>query len=184
VSAAARAALEDPLLLSLELGDAAADAAWAPGCSTVLAAATEGGRVLVFDLARAAGAPVCSHALSGGGGGGGAAGGPPGSSLGARPTRVAFSPQHPLLIVGDSLGRVAAFKLSPSLRGAGGGGTAAAAAAATAAGSSAQQQQQQHADQQRARLAQVLAVAVRSKALAALGRRAGAGCAMTASPGP
>jgi len=159
-AAAARAALEDPLLLSLELGDAAADAAWSPACSTVVAAATEGGRLLVFDLARSpALAPVCARALGGG------------VVVGAvRPTRVAFSPHHPLLIVGDSLGRVAAFKLSPSLRGGVVSGGGSGAAVAAAGGSSAISQQ--HRETQRARLAQVLSVAVRSKALAALGRQA------------
>jgi dynein intermediate chain 1 len=48
-------------VLSFDLGDAVGDAAWAPYSSTVLAAATDDGRVHVFDLAANRLAPLCTQ---------------------------------------------------------------------------------------------------------------------------
>jgi dynein intermediate chain 1 len=108
----------------LELGGAAADAAWGPatwaggGAPTLLAAALEGGRVAVFDLARDAAAPLCVQKVAAGG---------------TRLTRLEFHPTRPALLVGDDRGGATLLKLPPSLRGAAVAEAAAPAAAAAAA---------------------------------------------------
>ena len=48
-------------LLCFDLGAVAGAAAWAPFSATVLAAATDAGRVMVFDLEQNAAAPLCSQ---------------------------------------------------------------------------------------------------------------------------
>ena len=97
----ARAAAGAGAALSFDLGAAAGDAAWAPASATLLAAVADDGRCHVFDLAASRLAPLCSQRVTRSG----------------RPTRVAFSPRHPVLLVGDSKGNVTCLKLSPNLRG-------------------------------------------------------------------
>lgn len=48
-------------VLSWELGSPVGDAAWSPFSSTVLAAATDAGRVFVFDLDQNPAAPLCAQ---------------------------------------------------------------------------------------------------------------------------
>lgn len=127
-------------LLSFQLGAVVGDVAWAPYSSTVFAAVTDEGRVHVYDLAQNRQLPLCAqkvtrrwrrsevaqqlsahtpwlltsgrpHACACY-----AAAAAPQCAKKARLTRVAFNPRHPVLLVGDSKGGVAALKLSPNLR--------------------------------------------------------------------
>jgi dynein intermediate chain 1 len=58
-------------LMSFDLGDAVGDVAWAPFSATVFAAATDDGKVHVFDLAENRLLPLCSQKVRGAGDGGG-----------------------------------------------------------------------------------------------------------------
>lgn len=87
-------------MLSFDLGAPVGDVAWAPFSSTVFAAATDGGRVHVFDLAQQRGGAVCVQRVA----------------RKARLTRLAFNPRHPVLLVGTEHGEVTCLKLSPNLR--------------------------------------------------------------------
>ena len=51
-------------LMSFDLGDAVGDVAWAPYSATVFAAATDDGRVHVFDLKESRLLPLCSQKVS------------------------------------------------------------------------------------------------------------------------
>lgn len=101
--ASTRPALPAPRVqpvLSFDLGSPVGDLAWAPFSSTVFAAATDAGRVAVFDLAQNRGAPACWQRVV----------------RKSRLTRLAFNARHPVLLVGDEAGCVHCLKLSPSLR--------------------------------------------------------------------
>jgi hypothetical protein len=76
------------------------DVAWAPASSTVFAAATDSGKVAVFDLERCRDAPVCVQRVA----------------RKSRLTRIAFNARHPVLLVGTEHGAVVCLKLSPNLR--------------------------------------------------------------------
>lgn len=95
----------DAPLLSWDLGAPVGDVAWAPYSSTVFAAATDDGRVHVYDISVSRAAPLCVQRVAK----------PP-----ARLTQLAFNPGAgggaPLLLAGDSRGAVLALKLSPNLR--------------------------------------------------------------------
>lgn len=61
------------------------DVAWAPFASTVFAAATDNGRVCVYDLARNRDAPLCQQKVV----------------AHSRLTRLAFNPSFPVILVAD-----------------------------------------------------------------------------------
>lgn len=79
------------------------DGEWAPFSSTVFSAATADGFVHIFDLhVNHHRAIYKQRAIS--------------SLQDNTPTRQAFNPDHPILVVGDKRGKITALKLSPNLR--------------------------------------------------------------------
>ena len=80
-------------------GDAG-DIAWAPYRSTTFAAATDTGKVLVWDLAVDTHSPLCDQKVV----------------KKASVTRITFSTKLPVLLAADSIGGVVSLKLSPNLR--------------------------------------------------------------------
>lgn len=76
------------------------DLAWAPFSSTVFVAVTSDGKVHVFDLNQNKHEAMCEQKVV----------------RKARLTKVAFSPKHPVILVGDDKGYVTSLKLSPNLR--------------------------------------------------------------------
>ncbi|RNF12464.1 dynein intermediate-chain-like protein [Trypanosoma rangeli] len=87
-------------LLIFDAGDSVGDIAWAPYSSTVFAAVTSNGKVLVFDLNKNKREPLCSQTVV----------------KNAKLTHIAFHKDEPVVIVGDSRGSVLILKLSPNLR--------------------------------------------------------------------
>ncbi|CCW66087.1 unnamed protein product [Phytomonas sp. Hart1] len=87
-------------LLTFDVGDAVGDVAWAPYSSTVFAAVTSNGKVIVFDLNQNKTEPLCVQTVV----------------KNAKLTHVAFNRVNPILLVGDSRGTVLILKLSPNLR--------------------------------------------------------------------
>jgi len=87
-------------LMTFDLGDAVGDVVWAPYSSTVFAAVTTNGKVLVYDLNKNKNEPLCTQ----------------GVVKNAKLTHVTFNPKDPVLLVGDSRGTVLSLKLSPNLR--------------------------------------------------------------------
>ena len=87
-------------MLSFDLGAPVGDVAWAPFSSTVFAAATDAGRVHVFDLGANRGAAACVQRVA----------------RKSRLTKLAFNARHPVLLVGTEHGGVTCLKLSPNLR--------------------------------------------------------------------
>uniref|UniRef100_UPI00358E77B5 dynein intermediate chain 2, ciliary-like n=1 Tax=Myxine glutinosa TaxID=7769 RepID=UPI00358E77B5 len=79
-----------------------ADVAWAPYSSTVFAAVTSDGKVLVFDLAVNKYEAMCQQSVA--------------THKTSKLTHLAFSPSSPVLTVGDDRGYVLTLKLSPNLR--------------------------------------------------------------------
>lgn len=72
-------------VLELDLGAPVGDAAWAHHSSTILAAATENGKIAIFDLSSSTVWPLCKQKVV----------------QKARLTKLAFNPRHPVLLVGD-----------------------------------------------------------------------------------
>ncbi|KAG8339463.1 hypothetical protein TRVL_09710 [Trypanosoma vivax] len=87
-------------LLTFDAGDSVGDVAWAPYSSTVFAAVTSNGKVLVFDLNKNKREPLCSQTVV----------------KNAKLTHIVFHQQDPVVLVGDSRGSVLILKLSPNLR--------------------------------------------------------------------
>jgi dynein intermediate chain 1 len=87
-------------LMSFDLSDAVGDVVWSPYSSTVFAAVTTNGKVLVYDLNKNKNEPLCSQ----------------GVVKNAKLTRLCFNPKEPIILVGDSRGTVLSLKLSPNLR--------------------------------------------------------------------
>ena len=73
-------------IMSFDLGCPVGDVAWAPFSSTVFAAATEDGKVRVYDVATNISEPLCEQLVV----------------RAASLTRLAFNPRHPVLLVGDN----------------------------------------------------------------------------------
>ena len=67
------------------MGGPVGDAAWSPTSSTVFAAATESGRVLVYDLAHSMEWPLCKQKIA----------------QKVKLTKLVFSETAPVLLVGD-----------------------------------------------------------------------------------
>jgi len=89
-------------LFTFDLGSAVGDVAWAPFASTVFAAVTADGKVVVFDLNINKYEPVCDQMVVHKGK--------------TKLTHIAFNPVHPIAIIGDDRGYVTSVKLSPNLR--------------------------------------------------------------------
>lgn len=87
-------------LLTFDAGDAVGDVAWAPYSSTVFAAVTSNGKVLVFDLHKNKREPLCIQTVV----------------KNAKLTHIVFHQKEPVVLVGDSRGSVLILKLSPNLR--------------------------------------------------------------------
>ncbi|KAK9862806.1 hypothetical protein WJX84_010841 [Apatococcus fuscideae] len=87
-------------VLVFDLGSPVGDVAWSPHAATTFAAATEEGKVHVFDISQNSIEALCEQRVVTQG----------------RLTKVAFNPQHPILLVGDDRGCVTCVKLSPNLR--------------------------------------------------------------------
>lgn len=87
-------------LMVFDLADSVGDVIWSPYSSTVFAAVTTSGKVLVYDLNKNKNEPLCTQ----------------GVVKNAKLTRVCFNPKEPILLVGDSRGTVLSLKLSPNLR--------------------------------------------------------------------
>lgn len=87
-------------LMTFDLGDAVGDVVWSPYSSTVFAAVTTNGKVLVYDLSKNKNEPLCTQ----------------GVVKNAKLTHICFNPKDPIVLVGDSRGTVLSLKLSPNLR--------------------------------------------------------------------
>ena len=87
-------------LMSFDLNNAVGDVAWSPLNSTSFAAVTSDGKVHVYDLDVNKHEPICEQKIV----------------RKAKLTKVAFNPEHPVLLVGDDRGCVTCLKLSPNLR--------------------------------------------------------------------
>jgi len=86
-------------LMTFELGEAVGDLCWSSFSSTVFAAVTSAGKIHVFDLRINKHEPLCEQKVAK-----------------AKLTRVRFSRNRPILLVGDERGSVLSLKLSPNLR--------------------------------------------------------------------
>eukprot|EP00111_Clytia_hemisphaerica_P001567 TCONS_00004473-protein len=91
----------DPIF-TFDLGSAVGDVAWAPYASTVFAAVTADGKVVVYDLSINKYEPVCDQFIV--------------QKGKTKLTHVSFNPLHPIVIIGDDRGYVTSVKLSPNLR--------------------------------------------------------------------
>jgi len=91
----------DPIF-TFDLGSAVGDVAWAPFSSTVFAAVTSDGKVVVFDLSINKYEPICDQLIVQRGK--------------TKLTHIAFNPVYPIIIIGDDRGYVTSVKLSPNLR--------------------------------------------------------------------
>ncbi|XP_047469113.1 dynein intermediate chain 2, ciliary-like [Penaeus chinensis] len=89
-------------LVTHDLGAPVTAVTWAFHSSSVLAAATEDGRVHVFDFFERKCGPLCVHRVQ--------------RRRKVAPACLAFNPFHPLLLVGGERGYLMASKLSPNLR--------------------------------------------------------------------
>ena len=95
--------MESPApLYTFDLSSPAGDVAWAPYSSTTFAAVTFDGKVQVYDLHFDRYKPVCVQQIV--------------NFPRYRLNHISFNPSYPIIIVGDSQGRVVSLKLSPNLR--------------------------------------------------------------------
>jgi dynein intermediate chain 1 len=101
----APASIDPHELASFDLGVPVQDVAWNPAVCTGFAATTLDGRVVVYDVNVSSSEPLCDQQVTVGGSGDDA----------VVPTRLAFSPTAPVLLVGTSAGEVICLKLSPNL---------------------------------------------------------------------
>ncbi|KAJ3195232.1 cytoplasmic dynein with WD40 domain [Irineochytrium annulatum] len=91
---------KEKAVISFDLNSPVGDVAWAPYSSTVFAAVTADGKVVVFDLNENKYEPICEQQVV----------------RKAKLTHVSFNPFEPILLVGDDKGSVISLKLSPNLR--------------------------------------------------------------------
>ncbi|ROT72844.1 Dynein intermediate chain 1, axonemal [Penaeus vannamei] len=89
-------------LIQLDLGGAVAGVTWTPHSSSVFVAVTDEGRVHVYDLHVRICHPLCVQGVV--------------QKKRGVVTCIAFSPFHPVILVGGDRGRLVSFKLSPNLR--------------------------------------------------------------------
>ncbi|KAK9878542.1 hypothetical protein WA026_022439 [Henosepilachna vigintioctopunctata] len=92
---------EEPLFV-FDAGSSVCDVKWAPYSSTVFAAVTSTGKVLVFDLDINKYKAICEQAVV--------------PKKRNKLTRLSFNNKIPVIIVGDDKGSVISLKLSPNLR--------------------------------------------------------------------
>ncbi|XP_078265846.1 dynein, axonemal, intermediate chain 1, paralog 2 isoform X3 [Rhinoraja longicauda] len=93
--------LKNPMF-TYDLNAPVGDVAWSPYSSTVFAAVTTSGKVLVYDLNVNKYEPICEQAVV--------------SKKRNKLTHIAFNPTYPIIMVGDERGGVIILKLSPNLR--------------------------------------------------------------------
>ena len=91
--------IQQPILM-FDLGQSVGDIAWSPVSSTVFAAVASDGRVVVYDISVSKFEPICDQAIT----------------KNSKLTHLSFNKFRPSLIVGDDIGQVLSFKLSPNLR--------------------------------------------------------------------
>jgi dynein intermediate chain 1 len=89
-------------IMRFDLGSQVGQVAWAPYSSTVFAAVTEEGKAVLYDLDINKYKPICNQKIVS-------------YKVGVL-NSIAFNNVEPLVIVGDSSGRVQSLKLSPNLR--------------------------------------------------------------------
>ncbi|XP_042858693.1 dynein axonemal intermediate chain 1-like [Penaeus japonicus] len=89
-------------LIQLDLGGAVAGVTWTPHSSSVFVAVTDEGRVHVYDLHVRKCHPLCVQGVI--------------QKKRGVVTCLAFSPFHPVILVGGDRGHLVSFKLSPNLR--------------------------------------------------------------------
>nr|XP_045610794.1 dynein intermediate chain 2, ciliary-like [Procambarus clarkii] len=89
-------------LVVLDLGGAVAEVSWSPYSSSVFVAATDEGRVHVYDLFLRKCRPLCVQSLV--------------QRRRVAATCVAFNPFYPIILVGGEKGTLVSLKLSPNLR--------------------------------------------------------------------
>eukprot|EP00794_Sanderia_malayensis_P009932 gene9931-10952_t len=89
-------------IFTFDLNSAVGDIAWAPFSSTVFAAVTSSGSVVVYDLSINKYEPICEQSVV--------------HKKKTKLTHIEFNPIHPIIIVGDDRGYVTSLKLSPNLR--------------------------------------------------------------------
>merc|ERR1712032_1389451 len=89
-------------IMRFDLGAQVGQVAWAPYSSTVFSAVTEEGKVILYDLDITKYKPICSQKIVS-------------FKVGVL-NSLAFNNVEPLVIVGDSGGKVHSLKLSPNLR--------------------------------------------------------------------
>lgn len=89
-------------LLVFDLGSQVYDVEWAPFSSTVFAAVTANGEVILYDIAVDKNEPLCVQVVV--------------FLKNTRIMHLAFNQLYPILLVGDDRGEVTCLKLSPNLR--------------------------------------------------------------------
>ncbi|XP_032232200.1 dynein intermediate chain 2, ciliary isoform X2 [Nematostella vectensis] len=89
-------------MFTFDLNSSVGDVQWAPYASTVFAACTADGKIHVYDLNVNKYEPLCEQSVV--------------AKKKSKLTHLAFNPDHPILIVGDSRGYVNSLKVSPNLR--------------------------------------------------------------------
>ncbi|XP_057303702.1 dynein intermediate chain 2, ciliary-like [Hydractinia symbiolongicarpus] len=89
-------------IFTFDLGSAVSDVAWAPFSSTVFAAVTTEGKIVVYDLNVNKYEPICDQMIV--------------QKGKTKLTHISFNPVHPIAILGDDRGYVTSVKLSPNLR--------------------------------------------------------------------
>ena len=91
----------DPIF-TFDLGSAVGDVAWAPYSSTVFAAVTSDGKIVVYDLYINKYKPICDQLIF--------------QKGKTKLTHISFNPVYPIAVIGDDRGYVTSIKLSPNLR--------------------------------------------------------------------
>lgn len=91
----------DPIF-TFDLGSAVGDVAWAPYSSTVFAAVTSDGKIVVYDLFINKYEPICDQLIF--------------QKGKTKLTHISFNPVYPIAVIGDDRGYVTSVKLSPNLR--------------------------------------------------------------------
>jgi len=89
-------------IFTFDLGSAVGDVAWAPYSSTVFAAVTSDGKIVVYDLFVNKYEPICQQMIF--------------QKGKTKLTHISFNPVYPIAVLGDDKGFVTSVKLSPNLR--------------------------------------------------------------------
>lgn len=89
-------------IFTFDLGSAVGDVTWAPYSSTVFAAVTSDGKIVVYDLSVNKYEPICQQLIF--------------QKGRTKLTHISFNPVYPVVVVGDDRGYITSVKLSPNLR--------------------------------------------------------------------